>query len=258
MLYLLLCLRYRKVFDFADHSNSIGKELLLSTKNWSAPIALFVYAAMFSFAYISLDTGVGALILFGAVQITIITVTLIKGHRLGLLEWVGMICAILGFIYLMAPSISATNSASESPISTISFLMMLISGIAWGLYTIMGSSSNDPLRDTTVNFLKTIPFVVGLSLVFLFQSYHLSVKGFVLAVLSGALASGLGYAIWYAALKGLSGIQAAVLQLLVPVIAAIGGVIFAQEVITTRFMFAAMVILGGILLVTLSRQRSLR
>lgn len=212
--------------------------------SWSAALMLFIYAITFSYAYISLDTGTGALILFGAVQITMILVSWIKGGRLQWPEWLGLFLAFGGFVYLLAPLLS-TPSVSG-------FLLMTASGIAWGLYTLKGRSSQRPLADTHFNFLRTLPLLL-ISMLFLLDSGYLTVTGIVLAILSGSLASGVGYAIWYLALNGLSAVQAAVLQLLVPVIAALGGVVFAAEEISLRLIIASLMVLGGILMVVLGR-----
>jgi len=213
--------------------------------SWAAGLMLFVYALTFSYAYISLDTGSGALILFGAVQITMILVSVISGDRPGLAEWAGLVLAFAGFVWLILPGVS-TPSASG-------FVLMTISGIAWGLYTLRGRGSTNPLADTTYNFLRTIPMVAVVVLV-TFSSADFSWRGLVLAALSGGIASGLGYTMWYTALGGLSATQAAVLQLLVPVIAAVGGVIFVSESITLRLAVSAALILSGILMVLLGRR----
>ena len=215
-----------------------------STGSWKSAIALFIYALTFSYAYISLETGAGALILFSAVQITIIAGSLLKGIRLMRLEWSGLFIAFLGFIYLIFPDLSTP--------SLFGLVLMTISGIAWGIYTLNGKTSNNALKDTSYNFFRTLPFIIILS-IFILPSISLTLEGIVLAVLSGGIASGLGYAIWYSALKEISSIQASVVQLLVPVIAAIGGVVFIDEAFTYRLAIASVCILGGILLVTLSK-----
>lgn len=223
---------------------SNDKEASASRGSWSASLMLFVYAVAFSFAYISLDTGTGALILFGSVQITMILLSLVSGNRLHLSEWVGVIIAFTGFVYLVLPEVT-------SP-SVIGFLLMIAAGIAWGMYTLKGRGSGHPLKDTAYNFLRTIPLVIIL-LVITIQDAHYSAAGVLLAVLSGGIASGIGYTIWYIALGGLSTTQAAVVQLSVPVIAAFGGVLFVSEAITARLTLSASMILGGILLVVLGR-----
>jgi drug/metabolite transporter (DMT)-like permease len=156
----------------------------------------------------------------------------------------GLIIAFSGFVYLIIPSLTTP--------SLLGLILMTISGIAWGFYTLVGRSSTQPLSDTAYNFLRTSPFVVVL-LIFTFQDATITQEGVLLAVLSGSIASGAGYAIWYIALGGLSVTQAAVVQLLVPIIAAIGGVIFASELITLRLVESSVLVLGGILTVVLGR-----
>lgn len=216
-----------------------------STKgSWVASVMLFLYAATFSYAYISLDTGTGALILFGSVQITMILLSLLSGTRLHSSEWAGIAIAFSGFVYLVLPGISTPSATG--------FLLMTIAGIAWGIYTLKGRGSTDPLMDTAYNFLRTTPLVLLLALVAL-SSLNYSAEGLFLALLSGGITSGIGYTIWYIALGGLSSTQAAVLQLSVPVIAALGGVIFVSEAITLRLTTSAVLVLGGILMVVLGR-----
>ncbi|CAA6820193.1 MAG: Permease of the drug/metabolite transporter (DMT) superfamily [uncultured Thiotrichaceae bacterium] len=215
--------------------------------SWTASFMLFLYAATFSYAYISLDTGTGALILFGSVQITMILLSLISGTRLHLLEWAGVVIAFVGFIYLILPGVSTP--------SFVGFILMTVAGIAWGIYTLQGRSSKNPLMDTAYNFLRTTPLVVLLAL-FTLNSMNYSYEGIVLALLSGGITSGIGYTIWYVALGGLSSTQAAVLQLSVPVIAALGGVIFVSEAITFRLTISTALLLGGILIVVLGKYYS--
>lgn len=215
-----------------------------SKGNWLASVMLFIYALAFSLAYISLDTGTGALILFGAVQITMILVSFAAGHRLHYSEWAGLVIAFSGFVYLVLPGL-------ETP-SLSGFALMTIAGVAWGIYTLRGRGSGDPLSDTTYNFLRTLP-LLGILLILNPGDAQLSQAGIFLAVLSGAVASGVGYTVWYLALKGLSLTQAAVVQLLVPVIAALGGVVFASEVISLRLVLASILVLGGILTVVMGR-----
>ena len=205
---------------------------------------LFIYAVTFSFAYVTLDTATGALILFGSVQTTMILLSLLSGNRLHISEWVGVVLAFIGFVYLILPSVVTP--------SVIGFILMSISGAAWGVYTLKGRSSKNPLIDTTFNFLRTIPLIIILA-IFTIRTINLSPEGILLAALSGGIASGIGYTLWYAALGGLSATQAAVLQLLVPIIAAIGGVIFVSEIITLRLTISAIMILGGISIVVLGR-----
>ena len=215
-----------------------------SKGSWTASLSLFLYAITFSYAYLSVDTGTGALILFGSVQITMIMLSLISGTRLHLIEWSGVILAFTGFIYLILPNITTP--------SITGFILMTVSGVSWGIYTLKGRSSKNPLMDTTYNFLRTIPFIALLA-VFTLQNMNYSTEGIVLALISGAITSGAGYTIWYIALGGLSSTQAAVIQLSVPVIAAIGGVIFVSEVITMRLVISAAIVLSGILMVVLGK-----
>jgi drug/metabolite transporter (DMT)-like permease len=212
--------------------------------SWYAGVMLFLYAISFSFAYITLNTATGALILFGSVQITMIISSLISGTRLHVTEWTGVIIAFTGFVYLIFPAVTTP--------SAIGFLLMTVAGIAWGIYTLMGRESKNPLTDTAYNFFRTIPIAIIL-LVVTIKNSNYSSQGVLLAVLSGGVTSGIGYTIWYIALGGLSALQAAVLQLLVPVIAAFGGVIFVSETITLRLTVSAIMILGGILMVVLGR-----
>lgn len=212
--------------------------------NWFASLMLFLYAVTFSFAYITLDTGTGAIILFGSVQITMILLSLISGNRLLITEWIGVSIAFIGFIYLVSPGVT-------SP-SIMGFSFMTVAGIAWGIYTLKGRDSLNPLMDTAYNFFRTIPFVMVLAVIAI-QSTYYTTEGILLAALSGGIASGIGYTIWYVALGGLSAIQAAVVQLLVPVIAALGGVIFLSEKITLRLTLSGIMILGGILMVVWGR-----
>ncbi len=217
--------------------------------SWSASFMLFLYAITFSYAYISLDTGTGALILFGSVQITMILISHITGTRLHITEWAGVIIAFTGFLYLVLPGVSTPSFSG--------FLLMAVAGIAWGIYTLRGRGSRSPLMDTAYNFLRTTPLVPLLAIA-TFGNINYSAEGIVLALLSGGVTSGIGYTIWYYALGGLSSTQAAVLQLSVPVIAALGGVIFVSEAITLRLSVSAALVLGGILMVVLGRYYSMQ
>lgn len=213
--------------------------------NWFSAFFLFAYAICFSFAYLGLTTATGALILFGAVQMTMIFYAIFKGERPKNLEWLGLVLAFGGLIYLLLPGL-------ESP-PVLSAVLMMTAGIAWGFYTLRGRGSVNPLAETAGNFMRSVPFVILAVLPFLSQ-IHLSAKGVWLAILSGAVASGLGYAVWYAALKFHTATRAAVLQLSVPAIAALGGVAFLAETISARLILASCLILGGIGLVILGRK----
>lgn len=218
-------------------SLSKGKGNSESRGSWKSAAMLFLYAVSFSYAYISLDTGTGALILFTSVQITMIVSELLSGTRLKSGEWVGVLLAFSGFVYLMAPGSAAPSFSG--------FILMAVSGFAWGLYSLAGKRSRNPLRDTSYNFLRTLPLVLVLIL-FRGSQAEISGAGVLYAILSGALASGAGYAIWYMALRGLTGVQAAVVQLFVPVLATVGGILFAGESLTLRLSIATLLILGGI------------
>lgn len=215
-----------------------------SKGSWAASSMLFLYAITFSFAYISLETGIGALILFGSVQITMILASLISGNRLHYTEWIGVVIAFSGFVYLVLPGLTTP--------SLMGFILMTVAGIAWGIYTLLGRGSNNPFSDTAHNFLRTLPFVAVL-IAITFQDSNLSQEGILLAALSGGIASGIGYTVWYIALGGISISQAAVVQLLVPVIAAVGGVLFVNELISLRLVLSSVMVLGGILIVVLGR-----
>ena len=233
------------LMQFTSHVSKPQSSLKANAKgSWLAAIMLFTYAVTFSFGYISLDTGTGALILFGAVQITMILFNVISGSRLHYSEWLGLTCAFIGFVYLILPSITTP--------SLTGFILMSVSGMAWAFYTLLGRKSKNALSDTAFNFLRTSPFILILVLLS-FNNLHISSNGFLLAVLSGAIASGIGYFVWYIALSGLSVTQAAVLQLFVPIIAALGGVVFTSESITLRLIESSILVLGGILLVILGR-----
>ncbi len=197
---------------------------------WLSAFFLFAYAICFSFAYLGLTTATGALILFGSVQMTMIGVALVKGERPVALEWLGLVVAVGGLVYLVFPGLSSPP--------LINSILMASAGAAWGFYTLRGRGSSDPLADTTGNFIRTLP-LAALGLLPFMADVHLSSRGVVLAVLSGALASGVGYTVWYAALKFHTATRAAVLQLAVPVIAAAGGVDFSvgngpQQIVDSR------------------------
>lgn len=221
-----------------------NKRINFKQSSWSSAISLFLYAATFSFAYISLDTGTGALILFGFVQLTMIIYSFLQGKKLILVEWFGLVIAFSGLLILLLPGASAP--------SLTGFTLMATSGIAWAVYTIKGKGSKTPLQDTATNFAKTLPVVVIMVLMTI-QHADLSYRGVLLAIISGAITSGLGYAIWYAVLKKITVIQASTSQLLVPIIASIFGVLFANEVVTSKLLIASLLILGGILVLTIGK-----
>jgi drug/metabolite transporter (DMT)-like permease len=215
--------------------------------HWVSAILLFLYAIAFSLAYISLSAGTGALILFGSVQATMLISALRSGERPHLLEWAGLSLALIGLVYLVLPGLAAPKPVSSA--------LMAIAGVSWGFYSLRGRGTRDPLADTTNNFVRALPFVFVVNLVML-RDAHVSARGLVFAVLSGAVASGLGYVVWYTALKGLTATRAATVQLIVPVLAALGGVILLSEVISLRLLLSAVMIIGGVGLALVGRKRS--
>ena len=215
--------------------------------NWVSAFMLFLYAIAFSFAYLSLSAGTGALILFGTVQVTMILVGLRSGERPRLLEWLGILLALSGLVYLVVPGLRA-----PSPLGSA---LMTVAGIAWGIYSLRGRGAGSPLADTTGNFIRTVPLILTVRLVTL-NGLQLSQSGILLAILSGAIASGVGYVIWYAALRGLTATRAAIVQLSVPVLAAGGGVVLLAEDISLRLIVASILILGGIALAITGRRKA--
>lgn len=214
--------------------------------NWLSACALFVYAAGFSFAYVSLPAASGALLLFGAVQATMIGYGIWAGEKLRSLQLAGMLLALGGLIGLLLPGLSAPPLRGS--------LLMLGAGVAWGVYSLRGKGAGDPTRVTAGNFLRAAPIAVGLSGLMI-SANAIDQAGILYAVASGALASGLGYAVWYTALPALKATSAATVQLSVPVIAAFGGIAFLGETISLRLTLASVAILGGIALVMLNAPR---
>jgi len=210
---------------------------------WSSAAALFLYAAAFSLAYTSLSAGTGALILFGAVQLTMILAGLRAGERPRPAEWLGLALAAAGLVVLVRPGLTAPAPAGSA--------LMALAGVAWGVYSLQGRGSTEPLRNTAGNFLRTLPMAALLLLVARGGGVW-EPRGILLAAASGALASGCGYAIWYAALPALTATRAALVQLLVPVLAAAGGVVLLGEAIPFRLPVAAALVLGGVALAVTS------
>ncbi len=213
--------------------------------NWLSALALFVYAAGFSFAYLSLTAATGALLLFGAVQVTMISHGISKGERLGGRSLLGLFLALIGFVGLLLPGLTAPP--------LIGSVLMSGAGVAWGVYSLRGKTSGDPIRITAGNFLRAAAIAMVFSLAMLAEK-NLDATGIAYAVCSGALTSGIGYAIWYTVLPALKASSAAVVQLSVPMLAALGGVIILGEPIGFRLVLASVAILGGIALVTLHKQ----
>ncbi len=215
------------------HARSKGRPGI----EWRSVLALFTYMVCFSFAYLTLAVGTGALVAFGAVQLTMFTVALRAGESFPALSWVGLATAIGGLIYLVSPGVTAPD-----PIGT---LLMTVAGIAWGCYSLLGRTAADPMQSTAYNFIYSVPLVLLVSLYY-WSDFHITPTGAGLAIASGAIASGLGYSIWYAALKNLAATRAATVQLSVPVIAAAGGAILLAEPVTTRLLIASAATLVGI------------
>jgi drug/metabolite transporter (DMT)-like permease len=232
MLWLLVSFRSKQVLK-SGHGN------------WLSAMALFIYAAGFSYAYISLETGAGALLLFGAVQATMIGYGFYTGERLNKVQSLGLIFAFAGVIGLLLPGLSAPPLLGS--------LVMMVAGVAWGVYSIRGKGAGDPTFISAGNFLRTIPFVIVMTVLTL-NSQSLDSAGIWYAIASGAIASGLGYAIWYSVLPVLKSTTASTVQLSVPVIAALAGIIFLSEPITIRFALASLALLGGIALVIVKKK----
>jgi drug/metabolite transporter (DMT)-like permease len=214
--------------------------------HWASALALFVYAAGFSFAYLDLSAATGALLLFGAVQATMIGRGLVRGERLRPLQWMGLCIAIGGLVALLLPGWSAPSPRAAG--------LMLSAGIAWGVYSLRGARRGDPLRETAGNFLRAVPFALALSVATLGHG-HGSATGVGLAIVSGALTSGIGYALWYAALPALQATQAATVQLSVPLIAALGAVVLLDEPMSLRLLGTGIAIVGGVALAILAGRR---
>lgn len=215
--------------------------------SWPSAFALFAYAALFSFAYLTLTAATGALLLFGAVQVTMIALGVRAGERLDLVQIAGVALAFGGLVGLLVPGLSAPP--------LLGALMMIGAGIAWGVYSVHGKGAGDPTRVTAGNFMLAVPMTIVLSLMTL-GDLSLDAAGVWLAVASGAITSALGYALWYSLLPNLRAFSAATVQLSVPVIVASGGVILLDEPITLRLVLASAVVLGGIALVIVERRRS--
>jgi drug/metabolite transporter (DMT)-like permease len=206
---------------------------------WWPAAMLFGYAIAFSYAYRSLSAGTGALILFGAVQTTMLLAGWRSGERLAARQWLGIAAALAGLVWLVSPGLAAPDPVGAA--------LMGAAGVAWGAYSLLGRGAGDPVAATATNFLRAVPMALAVSALAVAHA-HVSTRGAVLAMASGAIASGLGYVAWYAALRGLAASQAAVVQLAVPVLAATAGVALLGEALTLRLVGAGTVILGGIAL----------
>jgi drug/metabolite transporter (DMT)-like permease len=210
-----------------------------TVRSWASPAMLFLYAVPFSFAYTRLSAGTGALILFGAVQVTMLLSAARSGETLRPTQWLGVLIALAGLSYLVLPGLTAPSPSAAA--------LMGIAGVSWGIYTLRGRGSVNPLAHTTINFVRAVPLAIAVSIVSAPQ-IHVSPRGVLLAVVSGAATSGLGYTVWYSALRGLTATRAAILQLAVPVLAAAGGVVFLAEPVSIRLAVSALLVIGGIAL----------
>lgn len=222
--------------------------------SWIGATALFAYAAAFSFSYRGLTAATGALLLFGAVQVTMLAVAKLAGERFGRRRLLGSSIAVGGLVYLLLPGVSAPPPGDAA--------LMLVAGCAWGAYTLIGRSATDALAETSGNFARSVPLAIALMVAWWLvgrtggeNGFDLGVEGAGLAIASGALTSGVGYAIWYAALPSLPSITAATLQLSVPVLTGFGGALWLAEVPSARLFVAASATLGGISLVTVASRR---
>ena len=215
--------------------------------NWTSAIALLLYAAGFSFAYVAVGAGTGALLLFGAVQATMILWGLHKGERLRAIQILGLVVAMTGLVVLLFPGLSAPPVFGS--------ILILGAGVAWGVYSLRGKREKNPVAATTGNFLRAVPFAAAVSIVFL-RWLDLDRAGVIYAVISGAVTSGLGYVIWYSVLPNLKAASAATVQLSVPVLAAAGGILLLGEPLTLRYLLASIAVLGGIALVILEKNRA--
>ena len=214
----------------------------LDAGSWISALALFAYVAGFSFAYYTLPAAVGALLLFAAVQSTMIIWGVRKGERLHLQQWIGSVLAFGGLVLLMLPGLATPPLAGS--------VLMLAAGIAWGIYSLRGKANRDPIAATAGNFIRAVPMAALLSLA-CFHSVRANAIGVAYAIISGAITSGFGYVLWYGALTGLTATGAATVQLSAPVLAAIGGILFLNEALTIRFVVASLAVLGGIALVVI-------
>ncbi|MEM0982539.1 MAG: DMT family transporter [Planctomycetota bacterium] len=219
-----------------------------SAGTWLSAIAVAAYAAFFSYSYLDLDAGTGALVLFATVQVTMIGTGIARGRRPLPLEWLGLALSLGGLVYLVAP----WRSDAPDPVGVA---LMAVAGVGWGAYSLRGKAAGDPTRATTGNFIRALPLVLPTLLISLDQ-LDANTRGLTLAIISGALTSGAGYAVWYAALRTLHGVTASIVQLSVPALAAVGGVALLGEPITAPFIIACVLILGGVAIAVVTRARS--
>jgi drug/metabolite transporter (DMT)-like permease len=256
LIFIMAIHSYRLRCQTSNHDSAAAHAILNDKGSWLSSISLVIYALCFSIAYVELDTGTGALILFSAVQLTMIGWGIYKKEQLSALQWLAFAVAVAGFVYLMLPS-----AAIPSPLAAA---LMAMSGVAWGIYSIRGKSCVSPLRATGFNFVRSlvaVPILLLVGMTYLddmglknINLQSITTEGVLFACASGAIASGLGYSIWYTAMPLLKNTQAAIVQLCVPVIAAILGVVFLSEQLTMPFIIASTVILGAVLVFILNKK----
>ncbi|NOH92569.1 DMT family transporter [Vibrio sp. AIC-3] len=221
---------------------------LKSQFQFTSILSLLVYMFGFSFAYLELGAGLGALVLFVAVQFTMIAAHLFSGNRMSLIEWGGCLLSVAGLVYLLMPT-----ESTQAP-DLVSIILMSLAGIGWGIYTLAGKTSSNALQSTTANFgFSSLVILVALSLLVLIPNaltqVSITEQGLIYAVISGSVASGIGYSLWYYVVKKLNTVVASIAQLSVPVIATLGGVLLLSEPVTMQFIVSSTVILLGISLV---------
>jgi len=219
-----------------------------SASSWAPAAILVLYAIPFSFAYVGLSAGTGALLLFGSVQVTMLVGAWRLGERLHTTQWLGLAGAAAGLVYLAMPTL--TTPAWDAAI------YMAIAGFAWGLYSLRGRGSPHPIANTRTNFLRSVPFIALFSLLTIGHA-HLDPRGALFAAASGAIASGLGYIVWYTALGGLTAVRASLVQFAVPVLTATGGVLFLGETISARLILAGALVIGGLVVALPGRTREI-
>ncbi|MEY2978314.1 MAG: DMT family transporter [Prochlorotrichaceae cyanobacterium] len=241
---LVLVMVVQRWFQLGTSDSSVNNSENISV-GWIPAIVLLFYTITFSAAYQVLEAGAGALLLFGSVQVTMILAALKRGERLDLAEGLGALLALIGLVYLILPNF-------ETP-SWLGAVMMLCSGAAWGLYSLLGQTVRRPLAASTENFLRSLPLIWGFNLLS-FADVHISFAGVWPAIVAGSITSGLGYVIWYTALRSLSATLAATIQLSIPILAAMGGVLWLQEKLSLHLLISASIVLGGITIALLSRK----
>jgi len=251
---LLPLILFRKhLFGKSDLTGKQPNLLEVKLHNFRPSLALFGYALLFSLAYVQLDAGVGALILFASVQITMIGVSILQGNRITPVEWIGVLISLSGLVYLLLPGLTAPPAVGTA--------LMIGSGVSWGLYSLFGKNQPEPILSTARNFLFCLPGVVILGLVILLNAtsngqLNIESNGLLLATLSGAVASGPGYVLWYLTVRRITTTAASVSQLVVPIIAAVGGILFLDESLTLRLVIASVLLIGGIVITILGRSKT--